>query len=126
MYCLGYKNGNALLSVNLRNPLAVELSTKKYDLLLSKEILLKKYGISLGSFKENTLLIRAIPQCLIANNDHCVNEKILPKIYNLLRDILKNRNAANSTHMLPLTIHNAIASEACHGIYYANFVKIVL
>lgn len=76
-------------------------------------MLLKKYGISLGSLKKNTLLIRAIPQCLITNNDYCNSEKMLSRIYSLINDILENRNAIART--LPLTIHNAIASEACHG-----------
>lgn len=90
-------------------------------------MLLKKYGINLGSLKENTkLLIRTIPQCLVTNNnDRCNGEKILPKIYGLLNDILKNCNTKTSrANTLPLTIHNAIASEACHGTYQAdNFTK---
>lgn len=80
-------------------------------------MLLKKYGINLGSLKENTkLLIRTIPQCLITNNHSCNGKKILPKIYSLLNDILRD-HSTNRPNTLPLTIHNAIASEACHGTY---------
>ncbi|XP_072756685.1 uncharacterized protein [Anoplolepis gracilipes] len=116
---LKYKGQNEgeLLSINLRNPLAMEISTKTRDSLLRRKMLLKKYGINLGSLKENTkLLIRTIPQCLVTNNDRCKSEKILPKIYGLLNDILKDRSTSRA-NTLPLTIHNAIASEACHGIY---------
>ncbi|XP_014469102.1 PREDICTED: DNA mismatch repair protein MutL-like [Dinoponera quadriceps] len=109
------QNEGGLLSVNLRNPLAVEFPTQMCNLLLCHKMLLRKYGISLGSLRKNTLLIRAIPQCLVTRNDYCKSEKILPRIYSLLNDILANRNAANHTSILPLTIRNAIASEACHG-----------
>lgn len=112
------QNEGGLLSVNLRNPLAVEFPTQTCNLLLCHKMLLKKYGISLGSLKKNTLLIRAIPQCLITSNDQCNNKKILLKIYSLLNDILEKRHTANHTSTLPLTIHNAIASEACHGNHY--------
>ncbi|XP_050447023.1 DNA mismatch repair protein Mlh3-like [Cataglyphis hispanica] len=106
-----------LLSINLRNPLTMKISTKTRDLLLRRKMLLKKYGINLGSLKENTkLLIRTIPQCLVTNNNDRYNsEKILPKIYSLLNDILKNCSTTSRANTLPLTIHNAIASEACHG-----------
>lgn len=102
--------------MNLRNPLAVEFPTQTCNLLLCHKMLLRKYGISLGSLKKNTLLIRAIPQCLVTNNDQCNSEKLLPRIYSLLNDILENRNTAN--RILPLTIHDAIASEACHGNHH--------
>ncbi|XP_032677525.1 DNA mismatch repair protein Mlh3-like isoform X2 [Odontomachus brunneus] len=114
---LRYKaqNEGGLLSVNLRNPLTIEFPTQTCNLLLCHKILLRKYGISLGSLRKNTLLIRSIPQCLVASNNQCNSEKISSRIYSLLNDILENRNAANHTSTLPLTIHNAIASEACHG-----------
>lgn len=117
------QNEDELLSVNLRDPLAVEFPKHICNLLLNNKTLLKKYGISLGSSKENTLLIRTIPQCLITSNDHTVSEKVLPKIYSLLLDILKNRNTTHHANTLPLTIHNAIASEACHGTYRAYFIN---
>ncbi|XP_026830130.1 DNA mismatch repair protein Mlh3 [Ooceraea biroi] len=116
---LRYKaqNGGELLSTNLREPLAIKLPTEACNLLLRNKILLKKYGVNLGSLKENTLLIRTVPQCLITNSNHCNNKKILSKIYGLLNDILTKRNTTNHANMIPLTVHNAIASEACHGIY---------
>lgn len=111
-----------MLSINLRNPLVVEFSIKTRNLLLRRKLLLKKYGINLGSLKENTkLLIRTIPQCLITNNDRCNDEKILPKIYSLLNDILKD-HSTNRPNTLPLTIYNAIASEACHGTYIRHII----
>jgi len=106
------QNEGETLSVNLRDPLAIEFSTKTCDLLLRNKTLLKKYGISLGSSKKNTLLIRTIPQCLVTNSDPYNSEKILPKIHGLLNDVLKNQ-----TNGLPPTVHNAIASEACHGTH---------
>nr|XP_012217823.1 PREDICTED: uncharacterized protein LOC105669437 isoform X1 [Linepithema humile] len=114
---LRYKmqNEDELLSVNLRDPLAVEFPKHMRNLLLRDKMLLKKYGISLGSLKKNTLLIRTVPQCLVTNNDYSNSEKILPKIHSLLLDILKNRDTTHRSNILPLTIHNAIASEACHG-----------
>ncbi|XP_025159457.1 uncharacterized protein LOC109504700 [Harpegnathos saltator] len=109
-----------LLSVNLRQPLAVKFPTQTCNLLLRHKMLLRKYGISLGSLKKNTLLIRAIPQCLVTSNDRN-SEKVLSRIYNLLNDILEDYNATSRTSILPLTIHNAIASEACH-VYAPNKV----
>ncbi|KYM85164.1 DNA mismatch repair protein Mlh3 [Atta colombica] len=113
---LKYKvqNENELLSVNLRDSLSMEFPIEMCNLFLCNQILLKKYGISLGSLKENTLLIRTVPQCLVTNNDLHNREKILPKISGLLNDVIKNCNTSQM-NALPLTIHNAIASEACHG-----------
>lgn len=120
------QNEDELISVNLRDPLAIEFPEHMCNLLLHNKMLLKKYGMSLGSLKENTLLIRTIPQCLITNNDHSNDEKILPKIYSLLLDILKNRNTTHHANILPLTIHNAIASEACHGITLLAYCFIII
>lgn len=116
-YYLGYnvQNESELLSVNLRDPLSMEFPTEMCTLLLHNKTLLKKYGINLGSSKENTLFIRTIPQCLVTNNDPCNGEKILSKIRSLLNEVFKNRST-NQANVLPLIIHNAIASEACHGI----------
>lgn len=109
------QNEDEFLSVSLREPLTVQLPANVRDLLLRYKTLLKKYGISLGSsLGDNALLIRAVPRCLVANND---GKKILSKIHGLFSDILKRRNATNYANLLPLTIHNAIASEACHGTY---------
>ncbi|XP_018337051.1 PREDICTED: DNA mismatch repair protein MutL-like [Trachymyrmex septentrionalis] len=115
-YYLGYKvqNEHGLLSVNLPDTLSMEFPTEMCNLFLRNQILLKKYGISLGSLKENTLLIRTVPQCLVINNNPYNREKILPKICGLLNDVIKNCNTSQ-TNALPLTIHNAIAFEACHG-----------
>ncbi|XP_028050316.2 uncharacterized protein LOC105837862 [Monomorium pharaonis] len=117
------QNESELLSFNLRDPLSMEFPTEICNLLLRNKISLMKYGISLGSLKENTLLIRTIPQCLVTNSDPYNNKKILPKIHSLLNDVLKNRNVMSQTNTLPLTIHNAIASGACHGtmlIFHCN------
>jgi len=118
-YYLEYKvqNENELLSVNLRDPLSMEFPIEMCNLFLRNQILLKKYGISLGSLKENILLIRTVPQCLVTNNDLYNREKILPKISGLLNDVIKNCNTSQ-INALPLTIHNAIASEACHGTHH--------
>ncbi|XP_011882576.1 PREDICTED: uncharacterized protein LOC105570181 isoform X2 [Vollenhovia emeryi] len=109
------QNESELLSVNLRDPLSMEFPTETYNLLLRNQMWLRKYGISLGSSKENTILIRTIPQCLVTTSDPCKTEKILPRIYSLLNEVLKNRSITSQANALPLTIHNAIASEACHG-----------
>lgn len=110
------QNESELLSVNFREPLSMEFPTEMCTLLLHNKILLRKYGINLGSSKENILLIRTIPQCLVTNSDPCNGEKILSRIRSLLNEVLKNRSTSQA-NALPLTIHNAIASEACHGIY---------
>jgi len=116
-YCLEHKVQEELLSVNLRDPLSMKFPTEMCNLFLRNKILLKKYGISLGSSKENILLIRTIPQCLVTNSDPCNSEKILSKIHSLLNDVLKNCNTTSQANVLPLTIHNAIVSEACHGTH---------
>lgn len=95
----------------------MEFSAKMCTALLHNKMLLKKYGITLGSLKENTLLIRTIPQCLAKSNNYYNNKRISSKIYELLNEILQNRHAST----LPLTIHNAIASEACHGMFIKLF-----
>ncbi|XP_024876264.1 uncharacterized protein LOC112457442 [Temnothorax curvispinosus] len=110
------QNESELLSVNLRDPLPMEFPTEMCNLLQRNKMLLRKYGISLGSSKENTLLIRTIPQCLVTNTDPCNSEKILSRIRSLLNEVLKTRSITSQANALPLTIHNAIASEACHGI----------
>lgn len=87
-------------------------------LLLWNEMSLDKFGIKLTAINGNTLSIYSIPKCFITNKQYYNDVKLAMIIRNLLNEIVDNIMNGNGTNFLPLSIHNAISMEACHGNYY--------
>lgn len=87
-------------------------------LFLSNKKSLDKYGIKLTAINENTLSIYSIPKCFTTNKQYYNDVKLITTIQNLLNEIADNITNGNGINILPLSIHNAVSMEACHGIYY--------
>lgn len=66
-------------------------------------------------------MVRAVPECLSKNKYHHDELRLKLNVKNLLNELLQNFSHYNSIdpiNNLPLTIQNAIATEACHGTFF--------
>ncbi|KAK1119119.1 hypothetical protein K0M31_013619 [Melipona bicolor] len=109
---------NQLFSVKLKDPIVIQLPADSCNLLLSNNTILKKFGITFNVIENNILMIRAVPECLRKNKYHYDELRLKLNVKNLLNELLQNfshYNSVNPINNLPLTIQNAIATEACHG-----------
>lgn len=92
-------------------------------------MILKKFGITFSVIDNNTVMIRAVPECLRKNKYYHDELKLKLKVQNLLNELVQNFPSYDnnySTNILPFTIHNAIAMEACHGMFFLSFSFIIL
>ncbi|XP_046832489.1 DNA mismatch repair protein Mlh3-like isoform X2 [Vespa crabro] len=99
-------------------PIIIEVTVNICTLLLWNKKSLDKFGIKLTAINGNTLSIYSIPKCFITNKQYYNDVKLTMIIRNLLNEIVDNIMNGNGINFLPLSIHNAISTEACHGIYY--------
>ncbi|KAL2711698.1 DNA mismatch repair protein Mlh3-like [Vespula squamosa] len=106
---------NNFLTKKLSIPIIVEVTVNMSTLLLCNKLSLNKFGIKLTAINENTLSIYSIPKCFITNKQYYNDVKLAMTIRNLLNEIVGNIMNGNGTNFLPLSIHNAISMEACHG-----------
>ncbi|XP_033229042.1 DNA mismatch repair protein Mlh3-like [Belonocnema kinseyi] len=103
-------------SVELQIPILInELEPQKCDLLLSNETLLRKFGIRLKSESVGSLKVLNIPRCFLKKRSFDSDFKMACSVRNLLLEIIESLDSTNSASILPRSIHNAIASEACRG-----------
>ncbi|XP_014605935.1 PREDICTED: DNA mismatch repair protein Mlh3-like [Polistes canadensis] len=116
----GYRTSdhNNFLTKKLPIPIRIEVKMHMCTLFLSNKKSLDKYGIKLTAINENTLSIYSIPKCFTTNKHYYNDVKLITTIQNLLNEIADNITNGNGINILPLSIHNAVSMEACHGIYY--------
>lgn len=116
----GYRTSdhNNFLTKKLPIPIRIEVKMHMCKLFLSNKKSLDKYGIKLTAINENTLSIYSIPKCFTTNKQYYNDVKLITTIQNLLNEIADNITNGNGINILPLSIHNAVSMEACHGIYY--------
>lgn len=110
---------NQLFSVKLKEPITIQLSVDNCNLLLSNQVILKQFGVTLCVINNDTAIVYAIPECLKRNKYHCDEIKLKINVENFLTELLQSFATYGSyqSNNLPLTIHNAIATEACHGMF---------
>ncbi|XP_035723636.1 DNA mismatch repair protein Mlh3-like isoform X4 [Vespa mandarinia] len=96
-------------------PIIIEVTVNICSLLLWNKKSLDKFGIKLTAINGNTLSIYSIPKCFITNKQYYNDVKLTMIIRNLLNEIVDNIMNGNGINFLPLSIHNAISTEACHG-----------
>ncbi|XP_076685506.1 DNA mismatch repair protein MutL [Andrena cerasifolii] len=106
-----------LHSIKLRDPISINLPIDKCNSLASRQMQLTKFGVSLSVISDTTVAVRAVPECLKRNKYHHDETKLKLNVQNLLNEILQSHSTNND---LPLTIHNAIAMEACHGTLFIS------
>ena len=105
----------------MKNPIVIQLPADSCNLLLSNNTILKKFGITFNVIENNILMIRAVPECLRKNKYHYDELRLKLNVKNLLNELLQNflhYNNIDPINNLPLTIQNAIATEACHGTFF--------
>lgn len=109
---------NYLLFIKLKDPVAIELSVDKCNLLISNKVTFKKFGITFNVMNGNTVIVYTVPECLNKNKYYELKLKL--NIEALLNEILQNIATYGyyGTSNLPFIIHNAIAMEACHGMFF--------
>lgn len=88
---------------------------------------LKKFGINLSIINNNTVTVYTVPECLKRNKYRYNEIKLKLNVQNLLNEILENftNNEYCQVNDLPLTIHNAIAMEACHGMFFSIGIFVI-
>ncbi|XP_047364015.1 DNA mismatch repair protein Mlh3-like isoform X3 [Vespa velutina] len=96
-------------------PIIIEVTVNICTLLQWNKKSLDKFGIKLTAINGNTLSIYSIPKCFITNKQYYNDVKLTMIIRNLLNEIVDNIMNGNGINFLPLSIHNAISTEACHG-----------
>ena len=103
-------------SVELYMPILInELEPKKCELLVSNETLLRKFGIKLKSESNDCLKVTNIPRCFLKKRSFDSDFKMACSVRNLLLEIVESLDSTKGASILPRSIHNAIASEACRG-----------
>ncbi|XP_034939499.1 putative uncharacterized protein DDB_G0282133 [Chelonus insularis] len=119
---------NKLKSVTLKQSIKItELPINYANLLQINRSLLENFGINFtisdGNIANNsyykshdyaTLFVKTIPKCLSGKKyKNCID--LTHSVRELLSEITEKLCNNIGVNRLPLTIHNAIASEACHG-----------
>ncbi|XP_034186040.2 DNA mismatch repair protein MutL [Osmia lignaria lignaria] len=109
---------NYLLFIKLKDPIVIELSVDKCNLLVSNKVTFNKFGITFNVMNGNTVIVYTIPECL--NKNKYYEFKLKLNVKALLNEILQNIATYGyyGTSNLPFIIHNAIAMEACHGMFF--------
>ncbi|XP_044597393.1 DNA mismatch repair protein MutL-like [Cotesia glomerata] len=121
-----YKYENKFISVTLKRPIKINTVPRScYDLLLRKCEVLKKFGLniinsSLDDERDSDnsdyfpLIITSVPKCFLFKKNY--NETYVIKLTaKLLTEVVEKLINKIGINTLPSTIHNVIASEACHG-----------
>lgn len=121
-----YKYENQFISVTLKRPIKINTIPRSYyDLLLSKREVLKKFGLNIiNSSLDNErdsdnsdyfpLILTSVPKCFLFKKNY--NETyVIELTAKLLMEVAQKLINKIGINTLPLTIHNVIASEACHG-----------
>ncbi|XP_063973606.1 DNA mismatch repair protein MutL-like isoform X2 [Diachasmimorpha longicaudata] len=108
-------NQNTLSLSHLYCPLEIsELPDEVMPLILTNSQVLKCFGVTFKQKSRNSVEVSTVPNCFLskkcsktANTMRSVKELIIEIGEKLIRK--------SGVKCLPIVIHNAIASEACHG-----------
>ncbi|XP_076753368.1 DNA mismatch repair protein MutL [Xylocopa sonorina] len=110
-----------LFPAKLKNPIIIKLPADSCNLLLSNQKMVKKFGISFSMMSNDTIMVYAVPECLRKNKYYSNELKLKLNAESLLNELLQRFTTYGCYRLdsLPLTIHNAIAMEACHGTFFS-------
>ena len=90
-------------------PVSVQLSEMEINAWQQQQDLFKKLGLEVEQLDERVLVVRAVPE-LLANAD----------VSQLVRDVLADLVAHDSSSRIEETLHELLSSMACHGSVRAN------
>lgn len=103
-------------SMVLDHPILItDMESHKIKLLLSNQKLLYKFGVQLKINSFSTLIVTNVPRCFLRRKSEYNEFKLFSSVKNLLLEIVESLESTNGASILPKSIHNAIASEACRG-----------
>lgn len=111
---------NQLLSVKLKEPIVIQLPAHSSSLVLSNQAVLNKFGIKFNVISnKDSIIVYTVPKLLETGKCHSDELQLKSKTGNLLNELLENIASYKCSQLnsLPLTIQDAIATEACHGTY---------
>ncbi|XP_076281505.1 DNA mismatch repair protein MutL [Lasioglossum baleicum] len=108
---------NQLISIKLQEPIIIQLPAEECGLLLKHRKQLRRFGIGFSITNDNKIVVRTVPECLKKYKCRYDDVKLQLSVQNLLNEMLGKfqNNRCQESIDLPVTIHNAIAAEACHG-----------
>lgn len=102
--------------VTLHRPIIIsDLSPSDCNLISMNQSVLVQYGLNVSFRNDDTLLISTVPRCFSKKSYHANNSEMENVVRKLLQEVLDGLNSNGIAKFLPLTIHDALASEACRG-----------
>lgn len=120
-------NRNALLLSHLYRPLEISgLPEHIMSSIIKNSQVLKRFGVTFKQISDFTVNVSTVPNCFLSKKR---NSGIMGNsVKELIMDIGGMLISKSGTKCLPAAIHNAVASEACHGefqysIIYKNMQK---
>lgn len=117
-YFLGYRieKTKQYYSIVLDHPILInDMEEKNIKLLFLNEKLIAKFGIKLKFSSNNSLMVTNVPRCFLRRKSEYSEFKLFCSVKNLLTDIVESLETTNGISILPKSIHNSVASEACRG-----------
>ncbi|XP_051154189.1 DNA mismatch repair protein Mlh3-like isoform X2 [Leptopilina boulardi] len=103
-------------SIVLDHPILInDMEEKNIKLLFLNEKLIAKFGIKLKFSSNNSLMVTNVPRCFLRRKSEYSEFKLFCSVKNLLTDIVESLETTNGISILPKSIHNSVASEACRG-----------
>lgn len=114
IFFIDYRNSkNIFKSMRLNRPIEIsKVSLSIVDLVVHKRSQLFNYGINAVKKNDCTIIISTIPKCFARIRNI---ENLTRHLEILLDEISEFVVKDVDVTTIPITIHNAIASEACHG-----------
>lgn len=95
-----------------------DMEPEKIKLLISNRNLLGKFGVQLILNSVNSLMVTNVPRCFLRRKSEYSEFKLFCSVKNLLIEIAESLASTNGVSILPKSIHNSIASEACRGKFF--------
>ncbi|XP_043477085.1 DNA mismatch repair protein Mlh3-like isoform X2 [Leptopilina heterotoma] len=111
-------------SIVLDHPILItDMEPEKIKLLITNRNLLGKFGVQLISNSVDLLMVTNVPRCFLRRKSEYSEFKLFCSVKNLLLEIAESLESTNGVSILPKSIHNSIASEACRGaIKFGDFL----
>ncbi|XP_011306188.1 uncharacterized protein [Fopius arisanus] len=108
-------NQNTLLRSHLHRQLEIiDLPERIMSSILLNSQVLIRFGVTFKRQSENSVTVSTIPNCFLSKKrNNLVN--MVSSVKELIFEIGEKLISRSGVTCLPIAIHNAIASEACHG-----------
>ncbi|XP_015122475.1 uncharacterized protein LOC107044914 [Diachasma alloeum] len=108
-------NQNALSLSHLYCPLEIsELPEKVMPPILTNSQVLKCFGVTFKLKSENSVVVSTVPNCFLPKR-RSKPLNMVKSVKDLIIEIGEKLISKSGVKCLPIVIHNAVASEACHG-----------